>query len=476
MARLALIAVGLSGCAGYGVPTSDTGNDDDGPDVIPLDTDTEETTDGPLRIDDLDVNVHETIESILVVTWTQNTHADAHLEFSFEEGIWRSSPVKSRDAGPQTELILGVPYDTLVTWRLVLSDGTIEVKSDDDLVSTGAYPYDAPFSTVHVNEPDLVDSQNAPYFLVAFPVAGESWAGSPWWALIVDREARPVWALESPFDRSFMHARVAWDKKTLLLDHNAAWPDNEADASEVVRTWIDGTVDHVFPTPGLHHPFTDLPDGSIAYGAEEPFGEHILIAHEDGEVEDIFDCQAWLASVGGFGYCASNTITYIEATNKFLFSHYPFETIIEVDRDTGNVERWWGDANSTWDFNPPDSKFTWQHGANITPEGHLLTSCDTIGGTVETVVREYRIDDEHETLHQEKTYGFGEDLYGGVMGEAYYLPNGNLLRNTGAVARVQEFTPDGAVVWDVEWFNGAIGRSMPIVDLYALEPPSLATP
>jgi hypothetical protein len=324
---------------------------------------------------------------------------------------------------------------------------------------------------VHTNEPDLIDATSAPYFLVAFPTGGQSWAGSPWWALIVDRQARPVWALESPFDRSFMHARVARDFKTLLLDHNAAWPDNEADASEVLRTFIDGTVDHVFATPGLHHPWTDLPDGSIAYGAEQPGGEHILITHEDGSTEDIFDCQAWLESVGAFAYCASNTLWYNEATNKFLFSHYPFGTIIEVDRDTGAVDRWWGQANSPWVFNPPDSMFTWQHGGNITAEGHLLTSTDTTGGTIETVVREYSIDDAHQKLTQVKTYGVGEGLYGGVMGEAYYLPNGNLIHNTGGLARMREYTPDGDVAWDVEWFNDAIGRSMPIVDLYALEPP-----
>jgi hypothetical protein len=56
--------------------------------------------------------------------------------------------------------------------------------------------------------------------------------------------------------------------------------------------------------------------------------------------------------------------------------------------------------------------------------------------------------------------------------KAYFLPNGNLIHNTGGLARVREYTPDGEVVWDVEWvYSDAIGRSMPIVDLYALEAP-----
>jgi hypothetical protein len=69
MVRVALFAVGFSGC-GYGEPVSDTGTDDR-QEVIPLPTDTDETgTGGPLQIEDDDVVIHETVESILVVEWT----------------------------------------------------------------------------------------------------------------------------------------------------------------------------------------------------------------------------------------------------------------------------------------------------------------------------------------------------------------------------------------------------------------------
>jgi hypothetical protein len=440
--------------------------------VTPPDDTGDTTTSPPGFVEDVTASLDPGIGSIVVVAWVQNATADSHVEFSFDDGVWVSSPITTRTAGPQEELLLGVPYDETITWRLVVTDGTETFTSPDATIANGPLPAMAPVLLVHTSDPARYDAAGAPYFLVGLPQMGESWAGAPWWELIIDRQGRVVWALRSPVNRSFMHARVARDGRSLLLDHNSAWPVFDGGAESLVeRTAIDGTVLHTYDTPGLHHPFTDLPDGSIAYGAETGDGEHLLIVHEDGSVEDVFDCDSWLDTLSVGDACASNTLTYHEPTNKFLFSHYSIGTIIEIDRTTGLVDRWWGQANTPWGFDPPESQFTWQHGGYITETGTLLTSTDTVLPPDETVAREYTIDDATQTLYQVGVWGLGDGLSGGVMGEAFHLPNGNLVHNTGGLARMREFAADdGTVVWDVQWPNDAIGRSMPIVDLYALRP------
>ncbi len=55
------------------------------------------------------------------------------------------------------------------------------------------------------------------------------------------------------------------------------------------------------------------------------------------------------------------------------------------------------------------------------------------------------------------------------------MPGGNTLQNYGSNLRLREVTPDGAVVWDVQWPTTApsfsvVGRSVMIEDLYALAP------
>jgi len=91
----------------------------------------------------------------------------------------------------------------------------------------------------------------------------------------------------------------------------------------------------------------------------------------------------------------------------------------------------------------------------------------------ETVVREYELDEDGETLRQVWTFGEGEGVYGSQLGEAHRLPGGNVLHNYGSGARLREVAPDGTVVWDVTWENGKdrwLGRSTPLEDLYALGP------
>lgn len=402
--------------------------------------------------------------TVVSVTWQQFVTADVHLEYSFDPGVWVSSPVVTRGKGEQRELLLGIPYESLVTWRLVATaaDGTFT--SSDAVITTANTPADLPDVTVTVSEPDKYDSVNAPYWLVGLAV--NTWSQAPWWEVIVDRQGRPVWGKKVTNGQSSMHARVARDGLSLLIDHNTWWPGG-AGESWIERILIDGTQLHVYQVPGMHHPWTDMPDGSIAYGDESTGEEHITIAYEDGSYESVWNCDDWTSS-HGLGGCASNTLNYDEASNAFTFSHYSINTIFDVDRTTGEVNRYYGNSAGTYEFDPPQSQFWWQHGGHITPEGTLITSSHKASNDSTTVIHEYEIDDATQTLHEIWNYGLQDGIVSSVMGEAVDLPNTNVLHNLGDACRVREATRDGETVWDVQWDCGGLGRTMPIADLYAL--------
>jgi hypothetical protein len=426
----------------------------------PITSDTPTTT--PV-VEGLTAATHVNLGSIVVVTWTQNVAGDVHLEYSFDDGVWLSSPTVSREVGAQEELLLGVPYGETVTWRLVSDVFT----SPDAVIDTAALPANVPPSVVTISKPDLYDAVNAPYWMVG--LAEVSWATDPWWVLIVDREGRVVWAKRTANGQTSMHARVARDNASLLIDRNTYWASGDGGAdSEVDRMLIDGQILHTYQTPGLHHPFVDLPDDVLAYGAYDSGTERIRTTALDGTVSDLFNCEEWLASEGITGGCSSNTLTYHEPTNKLLFSLYSIETIIEVDRDLGTVDRWFGHGEGSYAFFPSISGFWWQHGGHITAAGTLITSSDKSAAGEETVIHEYEIDDSTRTLNEVWNFGLGDGVFGSIMGEPVELPGGNVVHNTGGLARLREGTPDGQVVWDIEWDCDAIGRSMPIVDLYAL--------
>jgi hypothetical protein len=447
-------------------PTDDTGTS------IPDDDSGLGGTTGQL-VGSLSAKVSDDVGSIIVVKWNQAESADTHLEFSFESGSWLSSRTRTRDAGVQQDLILGVPYERTVTWRLVVQGGKSAYTSPDATIKTDDLPSGLPENKVDEDAWDpTLQEPTAPYWFVGIAPGG--YPTATWWTMIVDRQGRVVWAMEPVEERTSMHAHVARDGKTLFLDRSSFWTtfDRGAD-STIDQVTIDGDVVHTFETPGLHHPFDDMPDGSIAYGAAQADGsEKLEIVTPDDDTEEVWDCGDWRASIGSGGGCNSNTLRYDEASNKFLFSFYNFNSIVEIDRDSGDVERWWGHETGSYAFDPDDSAFWWQHGGYITSAGTLMTSTNETSGGKATIVREYEIDDKTQTLHEIWSFGEDEGIYGGVMGEATRLPNGNTERNCGGTSRMQEVTPDGTVVWDIEWENGSadIGRSTYITDLYDLAP------
>ena len=410
--------------------------------------------------------LHEGYGSLVYVAWEQPAAATAWVEFSVDEGAWLSTPPEAVDAGPQEALLLGVPYGHEVTFRVGSDGGGGVLLTDTDSVTTDPLPEGA-------HAPDAVEGDPAgwdadrPYVFLSM----ESTEGYGYWAMIVDRQGRVVWARENSLFTISLHPRVASDGAALLIDESTFWTlfDEGAD-SRVVRTRLDGSGEEVYATPGLHHPFTDTADGSIIWAAVDGQDERLMRLRPDGVEELVFDCGEFRRGLEVYSYCGSNTVWWNEADDTFLYSLYSLETVVEVDAATGEALRWFGHVPGAWSFSPTESAFWWQHGGYYTDAGTFLTSSKYIDGGQETVVREYELDAASEALVEVWSFGEGEGVYGDVMGEAHRLPGGNTLHNYGSAALLREVTPAGEVVWEVSWDAEFMGRSEPVGDLYALAP------
>lgn len=425
-----------------------------------------------LELRSVSADVHDTVGSILVVSWEQTAPATVHVEFTFEDDVWQRSPDRELDAGAHEELVLGVPYETVVTWRLVATAAGATVSSADDEERTGPAPDGLPVGEVLASDAARWDPAVRFYFT---SLNGTGPGSSDYQSLIVDRSGRAVWSVETPRQRITMHPRVAVDGRSLLVDHNSFYGTFDGGrGSSVHRLLVDGSEVESWDTPGLHHAFTDLPDGRLAYGRFTGYYvESLAVVDPDRTIENVWSCDAFLAELDYGGYCGSNTLNYDAASDRFLFSFYSVETIIEIDATTRQATRWFGHLPGSYAFDPPESAFWWQHGGHLTEAGTLLTSTYRVPDGDELVLREYEIDDAARTVRQVWTFGEGEGLWGIYMGEGHRLPGGNTLQNLGTYQRLREVTPDGEVVWDVEWtdVDGEIGRSEPVLDLYALAPP-----
>lgn len=421
---------------------------------------------GTPAVDHTRTSLDEDFASLIRVEWEQGAAGSAWVEYREGGGEWASTPAREREAGAASQLVVGVPYATDVELRVAVEGGDGPVYGETVTQATGPLPEGAPQAGQVEGDPAAWDPGTA-YVLLSL---ADSDFGS--WYLVVDREARVVWALESPNRRISLHPRVSLDGRDLLLDENSYWAAFDGGvASRVVRMKLDGTVVETMDTPGLHHPFTDLPDGSLVYTAMGlgTGSETLDRRWPDGTIETVWDCQALADAVGDdIDYCGSNTVWYDPDTGHVLNSIYSTETIVEVDLEAGEAVRWFGHTTGAWSFDPPESAFWWQHGGYITEAGTLLTSSKGTDSARETVVREYAFDEARQALVEVWSFGEGEGVYGDVMGEAHRLGNGNTLHNYGSATRLREVTPEGVVVWDVNWRASTMGRSTPIGDLYAL--------
>lgn len=412
--------------------------------------------------------VHTERGSLVTLHWTQTTAGSVQAQYSVDPDVWLSSPALDLEAGEHSQILLGIPYDTEVTYRLLWEDGPNSHTSEDAYIQTSPLPTGIPTPTDVSGDPNSWEPDMT-YVLLSMEAAGASRGN---FVFIIDRAGRVVWSQKLEAQRISLHARISHDGRDLLIDQNsfwAAWDDGAA--SEIWRMKIDGTIVETYPTPGLHHPFTDMEDGSIVWAAyQNNSNETIEKLTPAGEQISIFDCWSYIEQWDlEDAYCASNTLVWHPLRESFLLSLYSLEAVLEVDSNTGEVLRRFGHIPEAYTFEPAESAFYWQHGGYILESGNFLVSSRSKEPD-ETVIREYEIDDDSQALREVWSFGLGEGIYGRTMGEAHRLPSGNTLHNYGSATRLREVTMDGEVVWDIDWNGPLLGRSVPVSDLYALLP------
>ena len=412
--------------------------------------------------------LHPDYGTLVYATWHQDEAAEATLEFQFDPGIWHSTPPVQAVAGSNRRLVVGIPYDTRANWRIVTQGQTFDSPTK---LETGPHPEGLPVARVHVANPSgWLPGGN--YLLTSINQEPGGWRGGWYWTVILDRMGRPVWASRAPDQHWTLYAQVSVTRDHLLWDEATFWAEfGEGEDSKVHRTYLDEEIE-VIDTPGLHHAFVELPDGTLAWGSKfhAEDGDEALIEKAPGASEAIvWNChEDW----PGASNCESNSIFYHEPTDSYLYSFYTNNSVVELDRGTGSTLWWAGDVAHGYDFIPADTQFTWQHGISYTEAGTLLLSTEVyLSGTFfETWVREYTVDHSQRSLEQ--IWSYSSEVYAGTNGDAWRLANGNTLHVVGSASHIREVDANGVTQWHVAFgANHLLGRGEFIEDLYTLVSP-----
>lgn len=382
--------------------------------------------------------------------------------------MWESAPPFAADAGPQEQVVVGIPFATTADWRVVTDDGA---SVDGPPITTAPVPEGMPIADVVVSDPSAWDPADR-YLLSSIDKRPGGWVGGTYWTFIVDRQARIVWAHAAPQHHWTLFPQVSQAGNSLLWDEATYWSSfDEGAASQVHETYLDGEI-RTIATPGLHHAFLQIPDGSIVWGTHAYGGGEALaeLGPDDTDPRVVWSCRDdW----PGAGDCESNGLFYRESTDSFLYSFYTNDAIVEVDHATGASLWWAGGVPDGFAFDPPETQYAWQHGISYTPQGTLLVSShyEPEGASEpETWLLEYAVDADAEALHYVWGSSAGGD-YASYNGGAQRLANGDTLHLVGDSGVAREVDPNGNDVWRIDFHDRMLGNGEFIDDLYALVKP-----
>ncbi len=466
----------LAACDGCG--QDDTGTEETSPPDSPaLDTQaTGETGDtappvDPASVSEVVVSVHADVVTILDVSWTQDEDADlAWIEFGYDDVVLLTTPAQARGAGEHSEVLLGIPADTEVSFVIYNQVGDeLLVSAEVFTGTTGALP--SALLEPQLIHHDPVIASPEPWVMGSVDV-GSSWYSGPCWSFIMDRQGRIVWYHEVPDSRLNLFTQVSADGTHILIDGttNYVWG---ADIHPIVdRYTLDKRYNEQLELRTMGFSFDEIPGGSILYNHQA--GEDLLIElYPDGTEREIFNCDQYARQVGySAGACSVNSVVYNEAQGTVFWSQYNNDTVVEIDYETGEVVRQFGQASGSWDTDPPNAVVDYQHYPNYSPDGTVIASTHEVGAGQVQFAREYQVDTENEAMVVIWDYGDEVLDYASYGGEAWRLDNGNTFITYGTGGAIREITMDRRTAWQLEWpmdpNSHLVGHFTYLDDLYAL--------
>ena len=422
-------------------------------------------------VDDVRAEPLSSVGTVIEVTWQQAAPASASWIAYTHEGAdtWMETPVVPAAQGENTQVLLGIPDDREVTFEIYsVIEGETHASPEQYTAQTDDLPSD--LRTPALRELAEDGLSDARYMLISVDV-GSSWFQGPYYVLILNRGGEVVWYRKTSGSRGSMFSRIAKSGDHLLIDAATLYTFDESLDPTVTRLTLDGRHSVETVLPGMYYSWDELEDGSFLYSAASNNYEfQMMRRYPDGSLEEVWACYPWMAQFypDMTWACAPNTVLYNERLGTVAWSMFETSTVVEIDLATGERVRHFGQIPGGWTVEPAEANFELQHYPNYTADGTLVLTTHVPTQPYVQAIREFAFDDAREALTQVWSYGEDNGRYASYAGVVYRLDNGNTLVGYGTDGVLQEVTPSGAVLWELEWRDRLIGNMALLDDLYAL--------
>lgn len=418
--------------------------------VVVVHTQCDDTESNPIDIEEIKAGVTDDIATVVVVEWKTSEAATGRVEFGEGDDFSHATKMSTTPSTTHRAVLLGMPADADVTYRVVISDGNDEIVSEPQTVTTGKLP-------VYLPEIEVEGAGPTGYMVVPIISSVNETAV----VTIIDEKGRIVWYYQDERDLDIYRARLSRDRQSILYNA-ASVSGTPSEESAMMRVSLDGESLEAVPVSLLAHDFVEHEDGTIGaivaeyrdVGDEQIMGNQIVEVTADGAMNtvwstwDCFDPEADVGDTTDNGWTFANALDYDPVDDAYYIGFLNFSSIAKVDRKSGECLWVFGSTAETISFESEASKFWHQHQFQILEDGILVFDNDGAPGTESRVV-EYAFDFDADTASEVWSYTADPSVFTFVLGEPIRLDNGQTLINWSASGQMNLVTEDGESVYQI---------------------------
>ncbi|MFT4623151.1 MAG: hypothetical protein ACI8PZ_001807 [Myxococcota bacterium] len=299
-------------------------------------------------------------------------------------------------------------------------------------------------------------------------------AGRASFVVIVDGDGDVVWAVPDDGPQTkITRARLGRDRDSVLWSAYA-W-ERDVDTGRIERLSLDGTRYTLTPAVEQHHDFWEHADGTLAWlawdvrdtdltpglaapsiyrGPEGGGGaEQLFSLHDDYPHAPWWVCGHMIPGAfrpGVTEWAHSNSLVYDESADRYWVMSRYMDALWTVDATSGALG---------WQLGGRYDEFTAEPGLMPFDHAHFTQRWDdrvlvfdnrgNSPGPSRAV--EYAIDEGARTWREVWSVDHPDGRVAGFQGDARRLPGGNTVVSWAPHGLITEHTPDGEVVWRLEW-------------------------
>jgi hypothetical protein len=266
-------------------------------------------------------------------------------------------------------------------------------------------------------------------------------------------------------------------------------------SSEIIRLGLDGQVLETVEMIGMHMDFVELPDGGFAAlgyetreftddtGALRPLvGDTLMVSSPDGEVETIwssFDSiepdletnypWSFFEITNMEDWTHGNGLDYDPEADAYFISLAGIHAYVRVDGATGDQD--WMLKSEGGDFTDSADSVQAPHSIKHLGDDRILVFNRNIvygealpdNTDVCSQASELQLDVDSASVEQLWSYGSQECIWVVFYGDAHRLEGGNTMVIFSSVGQIDETSPEGETVWQVNTdVGGAFGYGAPV--------------